>query len=86
MKNDPILAEIGPFLVEIGPIRAENDPFEPKMDQNWIWKSVNRNSMSSTHDSGLCSSSDISTAGHSGHFSDIEYEKSLGRKSKSQVN
>jgi hypothetical protein len=48
--------------------------------------SVNRNSMSSTHDSGLCSSSDISTAGHSGHFSDIEYEKSLGRKSKSQMN
>jgi hypothetical protein len=47
--------------------------------------SVNRNSMSSTHDSGLCSSSDISTAGHSGHFSDIEYEKSLGRKSKSQI-
>jgi len=48
-------------------------------------KSANRNSMSSTQDSGLCSSSDISTAGcHSASLSDIEYEKGLSRR-KSQA-
>jgi hypothetical protein len=49
-------------------------------------KSANRNSMSSTQDSGLCSSSDISTSGcHSASLSDIEYEKGLSRRKQSQA-
>jgi len=47
-------------------------------------KSANRNSMSSTQDSGLCSSSDISGC-HSASLSDIEYEKGLSRRKQSQA-